>query len=106
MEFLVLGGGVVKHHILNANIWRNGADFGAFINTGLEYDGSDAGAMASEAITWGKLKIDSSFVKVWAEASLVFPLLVAETFYKYRDIATKLPAKQVKQEDQTKPKKQ
>jgi len=25
---LVLGGGVVKHHIMNANIWRNGADFG------------------------------------------------------------------------------
>jgi deoxyhypusine synthase len=25
---LVLGGGVVKHHIMNANIWRNGADYG------------------------------------------------------------------------------
>lgn len=25
---LVLGGGLVKHHIMNANIWRNGADFG------------------------------------------------------------------------------
>lgn len=43
---VILGGGVVKHHIMNSNIWRNGADFGVFLNTGLHYDGSDAGAMA------------------------------------------------------------
>lgn len=32
---LILGGGVVKHHIMNANIWRNGADWAVFINTGI-----------------------------------------------------------------------
>ena len=32
---IILGGSVPKHHILNANIWRNGADFGVFINTGI-----------------------------------------------------------------------
>jgi deoxyhypusine synthase len=32
---IILGGGVPKHHILNANIWRNGLDFAVFINTGL-----------------------------------------------------------------------
>lgn len=74
---IIIGGGVVKHHILNANIWRNGADFGVFINTGLHHDGSDAGAMISEALTWGKMKIDSTFVKIFSEASLIFPLLVA-----------------------------
>ena len=52
---LVLGGGLVKHHIMNANIWRNGADYGVFINTGIEYDASDAGADPKEAISWGKL---------------------------------------------------
>jgi len=31
---LILGGGVVKHHICNANLMRNGADFSVFINTG------------------------------------------------------------------------
>lgn len=41
---IILGGGVPKHHILNANIWRNGADYGVFINTGLFEDGSDSGA--------------------------------------------------------------
>jgi deoxyhypusine synthase len=28
---VVLGGGVVKHHILNANIWRNGLNYGKLI---------------------------------------------------------------------------
>ena len=74
---VILGGGVVKHHILNANIWRNGADFGVFVNTGVHHDGSDGGAMISEAYTWGKMKLDSSYAKIWAEATLVFPLLVA-----------------------------
>jgi len=85
-----LGGGIVKHHIMNANIWRNGADYGVFINTGIHHDGSDAGALISEAISWGKLKIDASFVKVFCEASLVFPILVAESFVKNKEKATKL----------------
>jgi deoxyhypusine synthase len=84
---IILGGGVVKHHILNANIWRNGADFAVYINTGVVYDGSDSGATASEGISWGKLKIDANYVKIWAEASLVFPILVAETFAKNHDLA-------------------
>jgi len=56
---------------------RNGADYGVFINTGLQYDGSDAGARVSEAVSWGKMQVNSSYVKVFSEASLVFPLLVA-----------------------------
>ena len=31
---LILGGGVIKHHVCNANLMRNGADFSVFINTG------------------------------------------------------------------------
>ena len=73
---IILGGGVVKHHIMNSNIWRNGADYGVFINTGMYYEGSDSGAKIEEALSWGKMRLDSSFVKVWCEASLVFPILV------------------------------
>ena len=29
---ICLGGGVVKHHIMNANIWRNGANYGKTLN--------------------------------------------------------------------------
>lgn len=79
---VVLGGSIPKHHILNANIWRNGADFGVFINTGIHEDGSDSGAKISEAYTWGKMRLDAKFSKIYSEATLVFPLLVAETFAK------------------------
>jgi len=44
---IIIGGSVPKHHILNANVWRNGLDYGVFINTGLYEDGSDSGAKAS-----------------------------------------------------------
>uniref|UniRef100_A0A8D3DXB5 deoxyhypusine synthase n=1 Tax=Scophthalmus maximus TaxID=52904 RepID=A0A8D3DXB5_SCOMX len=77
---IILGGGLVKHHIANANLMRNGADYAVFVNTGQEFDGSDSGARPDEAISWGKIRTDAKPVKVYADASLVFPLIVAETF--------------------------
>jgi deoxyhypusine synthase len=61
---IILGGGVVKHHIANANLMRNGAESAVFINTGQEFDGSDAGARPDEAVSWGKIKTDAKSVKV------------------------------------------
>jgi len=80
---IILGGGVVKHHICNANLMRNGADFAVFINTGQEFDGSDSGARPDEAVSWGKIKGDATPVKIYCDATLVFPLLVAKTFVPY-----------------------
>lgn len=77
---IILGGGLVKHHIANANLMRNGADFAVFVNTGQEFDGSDSGARPDEAVSWGKIRMDATPVKVYADAAIVFPLLVAETF--------------------------
>ncbi|XP_041481849.1 deoxyhypusine synthase-like [Lytechinus variegatus] len=77
---IILGGGLVKHHICNANLMRNGADFCVFLNTAQEFDGCDAGARPDEAISWGKIKMTASPVKVYGEATMLFPLLVAETF--------------------------
>lgn len=79
---IVLGAGLVKHAILEANIFRNGADYAVYINTAQEFDGSDSGALPEEAISWGKLKQDTQSVKVFADATIVFPLLVAESFAK------------------------
>ncbi|XP_068605711.1 deoxyhypusine synthase-like [Brachionichthys hirsutus] len=80
---IILGGGVAKHHICNANAWRKGANFAVFVNTAQESDGSDSGARPDEAVTWGKIKTDAKPVKVYADATLVFPLLVAETFGRH-----------------------
>ncbi len=77
---IILGAGVVKHAILNANMLRNGADYAVYINTSQEFDGSDAGALPEEAVSWGKILPDAESVKVFADATIVFPLLVASTF--------------------------
>jgi deoxyhypusine synthase len=82
---IVLGGGLVKHHIANANLMRNGAESAVYINTAQEFDGSDAGARPDEAVSWGKIKIDGESVKVYAEATVVFPLIVAATFARLKE---------------------
>ena len=79
---IILGGGLVKHHTCNANLMRNGADYSIFVNTGSEFDGSDSGASPDEAVSWGKIRLDAKPVKITADATLVFPLLVAATFAK------------------------
>ncbi|CAL1701032.1 unnamed protein product [Somion occarium] len=81
---IILGGGVCKHQIANAMLIRNGADFSVYINTGQEFDGSDSGARPDEAVSWGKIRAGSESVKVFADATLVFPLLVAATFAQDR----------------------
>ncbi|KAL3535656.1 hypothetical protein ACH5RR_004117 [Cinchona calisaya] len=77
---IILGGGLPKHHICNANMMRNGADFAVFINTAQEYDGSDSGARPDEAVSWGKIRGSAKTVKVHCDATIAFPLLVAQTF--------------------------
>lgn len=77
---IILGGGLPKHHICNANLMRNGADFAVYINTAQEFDGSDSGAKPDEAVSWGKITPEAKPVKVHADATLVFPLLVSQTF--------------------------
>lgn len=60
---VICGGGVIKHHICNANLMRNGADFAVYMNTAQEFDGSDAGARPDEAVSWGKIRADAHPVK-------------------------------------------
>jgi deoxyhypusine synthase len=62
----------------------------------LQYDGSDSGARPDEAVSWGKIRAGAESVKVsldacrrhnaneqvYADATLVFPLVVAATFGK------------------------
>ena len=82
---IILGSGVVKHSILNANMLRNGADYAIYINTAPEYDGSDSGALPEEAGSWGKILPKAESVKVFADATIVFPILVAESFARKKN---------------------
>ncbi|KAM7372111.1 hypothetical protein PAMP_009305 [Pampus punctatissimus] len=59
---------------------RAGADYAVYVNTAQEFDGCDSGAQPDEAVSWGKITGDAKPVKVCGDATLIFPLLVAETF--------------------------
>ncbi len=77
---IILGSGVIKHSICNANMYRNGADYAVYFNNALEEDGSDAGARPDEAVSWGKIKIRGESVKVFGDITINFPILVAKCF--------------------------
>ena len=77
---IILGAGVPKHHICNTNLMREGADFAVYINNEGEYDGSNAGAGPEEAVSWGKIAGKEKAVKVFGDAVLLFPLVVAKGF--------------------------
>jgi len=79
---IILGSGIIKHHICNANMFRNGADYAVYINSAPEFDGSDSGALPDEAVSWGKITPEARTVKVFGDASIIFPLIVAKTFAK------------------------
>ncbi|KAE8671869.1 Deoxyhypusine synthase [Hibiscus syriacus] len=68
---IILGGGLPKHHICNANMMRNGADYAVCINTAQEYDGSDSGARPDEAVSWGKIRGSAKTVKGFETFRLV-----------------------------------
>lgn len=60
-----MGAGISKHCANRACIYNNrGADFCVYINTAIEYDGSDSGALPAEAITCGKVSPDAKYVKI------------------------------------------
>jgi len=78
---IAVGGGVPKHHAIMTNLFRGGADHVVYISTGMEGDGSLSGAPPDEAVSWGKIKDgEQNYTQIEAEATLVFPLLVAGAF--------------------------
>ena len=69
------------HYILT--ILSNDSDFNvryqmaSNINSSPEFDGSDSGGNQEEAISWAKIKPKARKVKVVADATLTFPLLIS-----------------------------
>ncbi|MFC2016622.1 deoxyhypusine synthase [Chloroflexota bacterium] len=81
---IVLGGGIAKHFLLNSSIFREGFDYSIYITTAQEFNGSDSGSSQEEAVGWAKIKPNAARVKVIADATLIFPLLVAGTIGKIK----------------------
>lgn len=79
---IVLGSGLVKHTLCNANMYREGAKYAVYMTTAQEFDGSDSGAEPEEAKSWGKIAADANTVKVVGDTTILLPLLVAGSFFK------------------------
>lgn len=78
---IAVGDGVPKHQAIMSNLFKGGAEYAVYISTGMEGDGSLSGAPPKEAVSWGKIKENTkNYTQVEAEATLVFPLLVAAAF--------------------------
>ncbi|MBI5177554.1 deoxyhypusine synthase [Candidatus Micrarchaeota archaeon] len=74
---LVVGGGSSKHFTLGLNLLRGGLDYGVYLTTASEYDGSLSGALPKEAKSWGKIKGKAKTALVYGDATLTLPLLAA-----------------------------
>jgi deoxyhypusine synthase len=74
---IILGGGISKHHVIGANIVREGLDFAVYFSTASEFDGSLSGARTKEAKSWGKLKEQANAATVYGDASITFALAAA-----------------------------
>jgi deoxyhypusine synthase len=73
---ILLGGSIPKHYLLNTSIISGGYDLVILLNTGISYDGSNAGAEPSEAYSWGKVAKEGKIVKVFGDFTINFPLLL------------------------------
>ncbi len=81
---IILGGGIAKHYLLNAAIFKDGFEYSIYITTANEFDGSDSGGNQEEAISWAKIKPNAQRVKIVADATLIFPLLIAGTINRIK----------------------
>jgi hypothetical protein len=58
-------------------------EFAVAVNTGGEFDGSDSGARPDEAVSWETIALDGKSAKVSAEATIILPIIVSQTFAKF-----------------------
>ena len=73
---IILGGGITKHHIIGANIVRDGLNYAVYFTTASEFDGSLSGARPKEAKSWGKISASSKTATVYGDATITFPIVV------------------------------
>ncbi len=84
---LIVGGGISKHHLIWWSQFREGLDYAIYVTTAVEWDGSLSGARPREAITWRKLKPTAKNVYVFADATVVLPIIAAYALTKLKSRA-------------------
>jgi deoxyhypusine synthase len=82
---IILGGGLPKHHVLGANILRDGVDVAVQITLDRPEGGSQSGAPLEEAISWKKVQSKEGTVTVIGDAIIIFPIMVAATIERLKE---------------------
>jgi len=80
LGLIILGGATPKHQVINAALFRGGADYAVYLSTGTEYDGSLSGAKPTEGMSWGKINKKARAIFIEGDATITFPLLVIGGF--------------------------
>ncbi len=75
---LMLGGGVPKNYMLQASLMSSKQyEYGVAITMDRVETGGLSGATLTEAVSWGKFTWEAPKVTVYADATIVFPILVS-----------------------------
>ena len=77
---IALGGGVSKHHAIQATLLNGGAEYAVYITTAREHSGSVGGATTKEAKSWGKVKDDADIATAIGDATIYFPLVMMKVY--------------------------
>lgn len=80
MGAFIIGGGISKHHVIWWAQFKDGLDYAVYLTTAVEHDGSLSGARMREAVSWGKLKGQATYVTVEGDATVLLPLMSSALF--------------------------
>jgi deoxyhypusine synthase len=80
MGAFIIGGGISKHHVIWWAQFKGGLDYAVYLTTAVEHDGSLSGARMREAVSWGKLKEQATYVTVEGDATVLLPLMSSALF--------------------------
>jgi deoxyhypusine synthase len=75
---IVIGGGVPRNTIQSAALaTKSGIDYAVVITMDRAETGGLSGSTLEETVSWGKLKGEADRIMVFADAMIVFPVMVA-----------------------------
>eukprot|EP01064_Diplonema_japonicum_P012375 TRINITY_DN19856_c0_g1_i1.p1 TRINITY_DN19856_c0_g1~~TRINITY_DN19856_c0_g1_i1.p1 ORF type:complete len:359 (+),score=103.01 TRINITY_DN19856_c0_g1_i1:115-1077(+) len=77
VNVICLGGGLPKHHSLQAvRLAQSALSSLVLINTGPQFDGSETGMSEANDKSEGRIAKDSTVIRLHSEATLVFPIIM------------------------------
>jgi deoxyhypusine synthase len=91
---IIIGGGVPRNTIQSAALaTKSGLDYAVVITMDRAETGGLSGSTLEETISWGKVKGNADKVMVFADAMIVFPIMVASVLERLGKAFKRIPPK-------------